>query len=89
MGFIVRNIYILDITYNLTMVTKARLKTWGSSLGIVVPSDVVKSQNLKEGEEILVEIKKKHTVGDLFGALCHWGIDPQQVKDELRKDWAK
>lgn len=71
------------------MITTAQLKTWGSSLGIVVPRDVVRAEHLKEGEEIIIEIKKKHSIREVFGALKEWNIDPQKIKDELRKEWAR
>ncbi|TLZ96628.1 MAG: AbrB/MazE/SpoVT family DNA-binding domain-containing protein, partial [Methanobacteriota archaeon] len=35
---------------------RARVRRWGSSLGIVVPSEVVKELQLKAGDEAIVEI---------------------------------
>jgi len=70
------------------MRTKAKLKIWGSSLGIVVPSEIVKKEKLKEGEEVIVEIKKKRKMQGIFGSLKGWKIDPQRTKDELRKEWS-
>lgn len=69
------------------MMTKTKLKSWGSSLGIVVPRDVVRQEHLEEGEEVLIEIKKKHAIKDVFGHLKDWKINPQKVKDELRREW--
>jgi antitoxin component of MazEF toxin-antitoxin module len=71
------------------MQTKARLKRWGSSLGLVVPSDVVKRENLKEGEEVVVSIHKKNPLMETFGTLRDWKADAQRVKDEARKGWGK
>lgn len=71
------------------MITKTRLKVWGSSLGVVVPREIVKAEHLKEGDEIVIDIKKKASLKELFGSLKEWKIDPQRVKDELRKEWAR
>ena len=69
------------------MITITKLKPWGSSLGIVVPNEIIKAEHLKEGEEIIIEIKKKHSLKKVFGTLKNWKINSQQVKDELRKEW--
>lgn len=37
--------------------------------------------DLKEGEEVDIEIKKK----SIFGVLKGWKVDPQSLKDELRE----
>ena len=71
------------------MIAKATLKHWGSSLGLVVPSEVVKAAHLKEGEEVLIEIQKQRNLKDIFGSLSHWKINSQKMKDELRKEWAR
>lgn len=71
------------------MQTKTKLRKWGSSLGIIVPAEIVNKEKLKEGEEVVVEIKKKSNLEDLFGSLKGWKIDPQKMKDEARRDWDK
>lgn len=68
------------------MIAKARLRSWGSSLGVVIPSEVIKSQNLKEGDEVSVDIKPATTLKDLFGILKGHEIDAQKMKDELRAE---
>ncbi len=68
---------------------KARLRTWGSSLGLIVPKKMVIKERLKPGEEIDIEIKKKNSIKEAFGALKDWKINPQKIKDELRKEWSK
>ena len=71
------------------MITKTTLKSWGSSLGVVVPKHVVHAEHLHEGEEVIIEIRKKHSVKEVFGSLKDWKIDSQKMKDEARKEWAK
>ena len=70
------------------MEAKVKLKVWGSSLGVIIPADAVKEAGLKEGDEIVVEIRKQ-TLADAFGMLKGWKVDSQKVKDQLRKEWSK
>ena len=70
-------------------VTETKVKRWGSSLGVVIPSEIAKKEKLKEGEKVIIEIKKKNTMREFFGSLKGLDIDPQKMKDELRKDWNK
>lgn len=71
------------------MISKAKLKEWGSSLGVVIPREIVKKEKLSIGEEVIIDIKRKNKVKEIFGALSEWGIDSQKMKDELRKEWNK
>ena len=71
------------------MATITKLKNWGSSLGVVIPSEIIKEKNLKEGEKVVIEINKKENIKNLFGSLKDWKIDTQKLKNELRKEWDK
>ena len=70
------------------MITTAQLKSWGSSLGVVVPRDVVKAEHLKEGDEITIEIHKKSSIREIFGSMPNLNINSQKMKDEIRKKWS-
>jgi len=65
---------------------RARVRRWGSSLGIVVPSEVVKELRLKAGDEAIVEIDRAG-IEEAFGSVKDWAVDPQKLKDELRRGW--
>ena len=69
--------------------TKAILRQWGSSLGVVVPKDVIRQEHFREGEEVVIEIHKKKTLQDVFGSMKDLKIDSQKMKDDLRKEWSK
>jgi len=69
--------------------TIAKTKKWGSSLGVVIPSEIVKEENLKEGDTVVIEIQKKKTSRELFGSMKNLKIDSQKLKDELRKEWSR
>ena len=46
-------------------------KQWGNSIGIIIPSQIVKELNIRPNEEVVIEIKgKSQTVlRELFGAI--------------------
>lgn len=79
------NIYKLDMTYN-SMTIQTKVRKWGNSYGIVIPSESLKEKNLKDGEEVLVEIEKKSSVKEIYGSLKYWKINSQKFKDEIRKN---
>lgn len=70
-------------------VTETKVKRWGSSLGVIIPSEIAKKERLKEGVRVIIEIKKSNTMREFFGSLKGWKINAQKMKDELRKDWNK
>ena len=65
---------------------RGRVRRWGSSLGIVVPSEVAKELRLKAGDEVVLEIDPAG-VEEAFGSLKDWDVDSQKLKDELRRGW--
>jgi len=67
--------------------TQARVRRWGSSLGVVLPRDLVRSEGLREGDAVTLHVKKAVTVREAFGALRQWRVDPQKVKDGIREGW--
>ena len=68
------------------MKTQAIVKQWGSSLGIVIPREVVKEEKLHPKEKVVVEIIKKPDIMRLFG-LLKLKKTAQKLKDEARKGW--
>ncbi len=66
--------------------TRARVRQWGSSLGIVVPRQVAKELRLKAGDEVVLEIDQAG-IEEAFGSSKDWVVDPQKLKDELRRGW--
>lgn len=47
----------------------SKTRKWGSSLGVVIPKQVVKEFKLRENEEIAFEItKKENPLKELFGS---------------------
>ncbi len=71
------------------MRTTARLREWGSSIGLVVPSEAVKREGLRPGDEVVIEIERASTLRDLFGIGKGLKVDAQKMKDEIRKEDAR
>lgn len=67
--------------------TKARVRRWGSSLGVVIPSPTAKDLKLKPGDEVTVEVRPTGGVFDAFGSLRDWKADSQELKDWARRGW--
>ena len=51
------------------MEVKVKTKKWGNSIGILIPKEAVRKENIKPDQEvtILVSSKPKTTGRDLFG----------------------
>lgn len=63
-----------------------RTKQWGNSLGIIIPSHLVKELNIKPNEEIAIDIEKKDNVlKELFGAL-NFNKPTEKIIKETRED---
>ena len=71
------------------MVIQTKLRRWGNSIGIVIPNEFLREKNLKEGEEVVINIEKKESIRNIFGSLKNWKINAQKVKDEIRKEESK
>jgi hypothetical protein len=52
----------------------------------VVPRDVVKELHLEAGREVVIDIDPAG-IEEAFGSLKDWALDPQKLKDELRRGW--
>ena len=70
-------------------VIKAKVKRWGNSFGIIIPSETIVDKGIKENQNIdviIVEDSKKileETFGSLKGKLKK---SSQEMKNELRRE---
>lgn len=55
-------------------VIKATAKKWGSSIGIIIPKDIVEKEKIKEGQDIEIFLKKP--------------IDKKKM-EQVKNDWNK
>ena len=70
------------------MEIKTKTRKWGSSLGVIIPKELVKEERLQEGQEIRIDIlsRKKTTGADIFGKL-KFKKPVQVLLDETDKDF--
>ncbi len=66
-----------------------KARKWGNSLGIVLPNEFVRGEQIEEGDEVVVKKKEHVDLSPLFGILKggKLKITAQEFKDEARKGW--
>ncbi len=70
------------------MVTvEAKAKKWGSSLGIIIPKEIVRQEKIAHGELIFFEIRRKVRARDLFGTFPNWKRSGDELKKEMKRGW--
>ena len=62
-------------------------RKWGSSLGLVIPKNIVEEENLTENEKLIVSIRKKRVAKEFFGLLAGWNKPTAEIKKEMKKGW--
>mgnify|MGYP001598213926 CR=1 FL=1 len=66
------------------MAIEAISRKWGHSVGLVIPKEVVKKENIKLNEKLLINIMKPANIRHLFGSLKR-KMSGQEFKDMVRK----
>lgn len=64
---------------------KSVARRWGNSLGVVIPSNVIQKENLKENSEITLKIVKKSPFEELFGSI-KFKRPVKEIVEELKKE---
>ncbi len=67
--------------------TEVKTRKWGSSIGVVLPKELVEEASIRANETILIDVKKRHKAKEFFGILKNWKRPTQEIKDEMRKGW--
>ena len=67
--------------------TEVKTRKWGSSIGLVLPKEVVDEVGIKPNEKITIEVKKRPLAKEFFGLLKDWKRPTQEIKDEARAGW--
>ena len=67
------------------MQSKAKLKRWGNSFGIVIPKEIIEKEGLREGEEVEISVRKSSDLSHLFGKYHFKHL--QYQKEKMRKGW--
>jgi antitoxin component of MazEF toxin-antitoxin module len=71
------------------MPIETKVKRWGNSLGIIIPSETIATRKIKENQSIsfiILEDSKK-VLEETFGSLRNkLKRSSQKIKDELRRE---
>ena len=68
--------------------TEVKTRKWGSSIGVVLPKEVVDEIGIKPDETIRIDVRKSLKVKDVFGMFPRFSKkSAQELKDEMRKGW--
>ncbi len=72
------------MTSNMKVVAKVR--KFGNSLGVVIPSEEATRHGIVVGDEVQLEVEKKTNLRELFGSI-KFSKTAQEMKDEDREAW--
>ena len=69
------------------MVIETKLRKWGNSIGVILPKEYVKKENLKENQTIRLNLVKETDLTKIYGKLKgKLPNNTQKYKDELRRE---
>ncbi|MBI3027207.1 AbrB/MazE/SpoVT family DNA-binding domain-containing protein [Candidatus Woesearchaeota archaeon] len=67
---------------------EVKTRKWGSSIGIVIPKEVVDEIGIKPDETIRIDVRKPVKAKDVFGMFPRLSKkSAQELKYEMRKGW--
>lgn len=70
------------------MAVEVKLKKWGNSMAVIVPSRLIEEKNLKENDSLVLEIVKKADLSEVFGSLkSKKRLNGQEFKEMIREGW--
>jgi len=70
------------------MAIQVKVRKWGNSIGIVLPSEFSEKQGIKENDKITIEIVKEANIKHLFNSL-KTSMSGQKFKSMVKKEWEK
>ena len=70
------------------METISIIRKWGNSFGVLVPKELIKKENLKVNEEVVVKLEKKKDLMQLFG-FCKFKKPTKQLMKEIREGYGE
>ena len=69
------------------MAVEVKVKKWGNSMGIILPKVLIEKKQLKEKDNILVEIVKEANLSNVFGSIKKRKLAGQKFKELVREGW--
>lgn len=66
-----------------------KIRKWGNSFGVIIPKEIVKNQDIKEGMfvRINIQLKNKTKAGNIFGILKGKLGDTEKLMREVDRDF--
>lgn len=75
------------------MAIAVKTKSWGNSIGVVIPNEIVKNLKINPDEEIMIEVlKRDNSLKEIFGSLKFKrssGEILKEVRKEMGGAWPK
>jgi len=68
------------------METEAIARKWGSSIGFIVPKEIVEKEKIRPNSKVVFKIIKVSDIADTFGKLKR-KISGQEFKNRARAGW--
>lgn len=65
----------------------AQAKKWGNSLGLIVPADLVRSQNIRNGDYLEIEIRRKIPRPDELSGTWKFRRNLRELIREMEAGW--
>ena len=68
------------------METEVIARKWGSSIGFIIPKEIIEKEKIRPNSKVVFEIMKVSDISDTFGALKR-KVSGQKFKNQARKGW--
>ena len=66
--------------------SEAKLRSWGNSVGVILPKNILKEEGLSINDEVEIILKKKSSpLRDVFGKLKGFKAKSARSKDSMLK----
>ncbi len=69
------------------MAIEVKVKRWGNSMGVILPKSLVEKGELKEDDNIMIEVVKVADLSDIFGSIKKRKLSGQKAKDLMKEGW--
>ena len=67
--------------------SEAKLRSWGNSVGVILPKNILKEEGLSINDEVEIILKKKSSpLRDVFGKLKGFKAKSALSKDSMLKE---
>ena len=64
-----------------------RVKRWGNSLGLIVPAEVARSQNIRDGDYLEVEIRRRVPTPSERSGTWKFRRNLSELIREMKEGW--